>query len=200
MLFLYAFLSVFSIGLLILLVAFGSAIIINFAPLGLAALMGLSFGWGAFFLTLIIAYALYSYKGLRTSIVAVSLCMAGCMIISVVSLILLQDHIDNQMTLCFVRLLIGIVCTILGIVVDIRKDDATGLPISNYIKIPMVIQQILASFIYSFGALFLFSYSFEKVIKGGFFASTAFQWIFLIVFAVIAFFLQLVFSNTQEAA
>ena len=199
-LFAYAFVMLFAVIFLIRLVFTGSALIIRFAPFSMAALLGLSYGWIAFFLSLVILFSLYSYDGLRRSIVGVSICMAGCVIVTVLSMLLLESRIENLVTLGFVRFVIGIVCLALALYHDGRNDDAVCIPLSSYLKIPTWLQRILSSAIYSFGLLFLFTLSFHKAIQGGFFESILFQWIFFIVCGVAAYFLQGVVGTQSKTA
>lgn len=192
---------IIAFALMFLIIGVISVFIVSFAPLGLAALMGMSYGWGAFFITLIIAYALYSYRGLRNAIVVVSICMAGSIIITLLSMFILESLIKNTLFLCFIRLAVGIGCIIYAVAIDKEKEGIGIFPLSNYLKIPMVIQRILASAIYSFGALFLYFISFDTVIEGTFFNSPPFGISFLILAAIIAYFLQLALDESaQETA
>lgn len=192
---------IIAFALIFLIIGVISVFIIHFAPLALAILMGMAYGWWVFFLVLILAYALYSYKGLRNAIVVVSICMAGSVIVSLLSMFVLEALIKNKLTLCFIRLAVGIGCIIYAVALDKEKESGSILPLSNYLKIPMIIQRILASAIYSFGALFLYFISFDTVIEGTFFNSPPFGIGFLILAAIVAYFLQLVLDESaQETA
>lgn len=176
------------IGLVSFLVTAGATVIVTAAPFAMAALLGISYGWAAFFISLVILYSLCSYPGIRTAVVVLAISMASWMIIQIPSMFFLNDAIKNPWLLSFVKLAIGLVCLVKAVGHDFRNMDAFCIPLSSFLKIPTVIQRIIAAVLFGAGIALLISFCFFGIL-GNNLTSYVIEWILLIVASVGAYFL-----------
>ena len=186
-------------GLVSFLVTAGATVIVTAAPLAMAALLGISYGWAAFFISLVILYSLCSYPKIRMAVVVLAISMASWVIIQIPSMFFLNDAIKNRWLLSFVKLAIGLACMVKAVGHDFQNMDAFCIPLSSFLKIPMVAQRVIAAILFGAGIMLLVSFCFFGIL-GNNLTSYIIEWVLLIAASIGAYFLLGAIDQTVEAA
>lgn len=184
-------------GLVSFLLTIGATVIVTAAPFAMAALLGLSYGWAAFFISLVILYSLYSYPEIRMAVVVLAISMASWAIIQIPSMFFLNDAIQNPWLLSFVKLAIGLFCLVKAVGHDFQNIDAFCIPLSSFLKIPPVVQRIIAAILFGFGIMLLITFCFFGIL-GNDLTSYIIEWVLLIAASIGSYFLLGAIANTME--
>lgn len=137
-----------------------STLFIKASPFALAALIGLSAqrvnGWLVFLFWLVLLYSLMSYDKLRKAIIFVS--SAFC---SYFFLFFLIGIIKKMFPASpFVQAISYAIITLACVVLSLRMDENSEyicINLAAHFKMPMLVQQIIASVLYGFSAALIFN-------------------------------------------
>lgn len=157
-------LTLASLGAVIALVVYCSKFIIKAAPLGMAVVLGCSYGWFHFFFWLIVLYALASYKKLRNAVVFVSISLAGSIMPAILIMFVGNMISDNVWILAFIKLMILLASIFLAFMVETEKVEPFCINIARILPLPLLIERIIMSILYGVGFAFIIAMSFVDAI------------------------------------
>lgn len=202
LLLIFAFLLalVFGVGMLF------SGFIISAAPLAIAILAALSSykysGWLVFIFWFVVLYSLASYKKLRKAITFTCVAIASSVTIVFVTFFANSILPTSVFWLAFIKLCILLSCSILALVIDKEKEDPFCINIARYIHLPMIVQRILASYIYGTGAAAMIRFAFGNDVKSPFVIKFIIGWGCTILVGIIAYYVDAVrdgnYDETKE--
>lgn len=192
--FLSLFFLILAIALVVFLLVCASGFVLSAAPLCLAFTLGFLSQkinhWLLFAILVIVLYSLSSYLKLRKAITFASISVMGGFIVEIITMFAKNKMPESQIAFGFVRLVLQSICAVLALYIDSRKDAPFSINIASHVKLPILVQRIVASLIYGFSAAMMFALSFRGIFENPVYEYVI-EWILLFVGGILTFILDI---------
>ena len=170
-----------------------STLSVSASPLVFSIMMALNPKFGGFFVNFafwfILVYSLSSYKKLRKAIVFSATSLLGGGVASLM-LILLEGYLPESMGGIFlIKFIITLGFIIVGLMVDNEKEMIFCINIARFVRLPKIVERLIAAYVYAIGISALLILSLPKMTSDSILFGVLKEWVVPLLIGAIAFYI-----------